>query len=98
MQVSLKSPNVSVTLPIFIGDVPVDCTYCSDSASPSTPLAELKHEAQEEGKQQAEEILTKSHSQPQPPGSVSPHAFCRIFNLQTFGSMNRYIAPYFGKE
>ncbi|XP_062399023.1 arrestin domain-containing protein 1-like [Sardina pilchardus] len=94
IQVSLKFPNVLLTLPIFIGGVAVDATHHSDSAS-SAPPAGQEHKPLEEGMSQAEEIVTKSHSQP--PGDVSPHAFYRIHLLQSFGSPETFIAPFFDK-
>ncbi|XP_041957259.1 arrestin domain-containing protein 1-like isoform X2 [Alosa sapidissima] len=91
IQVSLKSPDVLLTLPIFIGNVAVDTTHPSDSASSSAPPAGQEHKPPEVGRPQAEEIVTMSHSQPQHRQSVSPHSFHKLFLYQSFGSPETFM-------
>ncbi|XP_076127032.1 arrestin domain-containing protein 1-like [Alosa pseudoharengus] len=91
IQVSLKSPDVLLTLPIFIGNVAVDTTHPSDSASSSAPPAGQEHKPPEVGRPQAKEIMTMSHSQPQHRRSVSPHSFHKLLLYQSFGSPETFI-------
>ncbi|XP_077161786.1 arrestin domain-containing protein 1 isoform X1 [Paroedura picta] len=74
IQVSLKSPEVSVTLPIYIGNIPVNRIPLSPSqsaphvASPVVPSAPPEDEEAASGfhSMDSVSIPTKSHSQQQP--------------------------------
>uniref|UniRef100_A0A3P9LTG9 Arrestin domain containing 1b n=1 Tax=Oryzias latipes TaxID=8090 RepID=A0A3P9LTG9_ORYLA len=84
IQVSLKSPEAAVILPIYIGNIPVNLspsrTTVTPSVTPSAPPAqeELEGDLCAGGVTGSEEIPTKSHSQLDPSGlpvAMSPSAF-----------------------
>ncbi|XP_049752202.1 arrestin domain-containing protein 1 isoform X3 [Elephas maximus indicus] len=80
LQVSLKAPEASVTLPVFIGNIAVNHAPLSPLPGPESPMSQVVPSAPPQEEVEAEAVAsaplltdptitlsTKSHSQPLPP-------------------------------